>query len=292
MTPDGNVTPLKPIPTNTRAACAEAMEKAKAHEPWFGIEQVRQAGARVCSSSKFTCGLLGGRWKRHASHSKHRGSLHLPGMHGSSEILAHGRMLLPSHLQYTVCGKPQPCATAAANFLTRQQLWLTSTDHGPALPTLNCKRPPDFQPPCLGVRTAQCPDQVASGLAQGRVPCTTGPLLLLRGRRRVHRKRRVRGALQVCMTSWGPGVGGASHAGGRAGLEELGLVLQCKPCCASGAGPPSCNPLAADSVSPATDWTRTLHVWELTVLPFNLLLPCPAPQAVPGSWRQHLGRQR
>jgi hypothetical protein len=28
-----------PIPTNTRAACAEAMEKAEAEEPWFGIEQ-------------------------------------------------------------------------------------------------------------------------------------------------------------------------------------------------------------------------------------------------------------
>lgn len=32
---------LKPIPTNTRAPCAAAMEKAAAEEPWFGIEQVR-----------------------------------------------------------------------------------------------------------------------------------------------------------------------------------------------------------------------------------------------------------
>lgn len=39
MLPDGTMTPLKPIPTNTRAACAEVMEKAKAEEPWFGIEQ-------------------------------------------------------------------------------------------------------------------------------------------------------------------------------------------------------------------------------------------------------------
>lgn len=40
LLPDGTVTPLIAIPTNTRAACAEACEKAKAHEPWFGIEQV------------------------------------------------------------------------------------------------------------------------------------------------------------------------------------------------------------------------------------------------------------
>mmetsp|Transcript_283 Transcript_283/g.435 ORF Transcript_283/g.435 Transcript_283/m.435 type:complete len:366 (-) Transcript_283:108-1205(-) len=32
--PDGS-----PIPTNTRLACLEAMEKVKAHVPWFGIEQ-------------------------------------------------------------------------------------------------------------------------------------------------------------------------------------------------------------------------------------------------------------
>ena len=41
LMPDGTVTPLIAIPTNTRAACAEACEKAKEHEPWFGIEQVR-----------------------------------------------------------------------------------------------------------------------------------------------------------------------------------------------------------------------------------------------------------
>ena len=33
-------TPLTPIPTNTRAACAEVMDKCKDEEPWFGIEQV------------------------------------------------------------------------------------------------------------------------------------------------------------------------------------------------------------------------------------------------------------
>ena len=41
----GKITPIKPIPTNTRAAAAEAMEKAKDEEPWFGIEQARDAGA-------------------------------------------------------------------------------------------------------------------------------------------------------------------------------------------------------------------------------------------------------
>lgn len=37
--PDGTLGAPKPIPTNTRHACAEAMEKAKGEEPWFGIEQ-------------------------------------------------------------------------------------------------------------------------------------------------------------------------------------------------------------------------------------------------------------
>lgn len=35
---DGKLLPPKPLTTNTRFACAEAMEKAKAHVPWFGIE--------------------------------------------------------------------------------------------------------------------------------------------------------------------------------------------------------------------------------------------------------------
>ena len=30
---------MQPLPTNRRIACAEAMEKAKAEIPWFGIEQ-------------------------------------------------------------------------------------------------------------------------------------------------------------------------------------------------------------------------------------------------------------
>lgn len=37
--PDGTILAMKPLPTNTRAACAEVMEKVKAEEPWFGIEQ-------------------------------------------------------------------------------------------------------------------------------------------------------------------------------------------------------------------------------------------------------------
>lgn len=40
LLPDGTVTPLIAIPTNTRAAYAEVCEKVKDHEPWFGIEQV------------------------------------------------------------------------------------------------------------------------------------------------------------------------------------------------------------------------------------------------------------
>ncbi|KAG7669338.1 hypothetical protein Ndes2526B_g05641 [Nannochloris sp. 'desiccata'] len=36
---DGTVTPIKPIPTNTRFACAAVMEKYKDQDPWFGIEQ-------------------------------------------------------------------------------------------------------------------------------------------------------------------------------------------------------------------------------------------------------------
>lgn len=37
---DGKHTDMKPIPTNTRYACAEVMKKAEAEIPWFGIEQV------------------------------------------------------------------------------------------------------------------------------------------------------------------------------------------------------------------------------------------------------------
>lgn len=36
---DGTMTDIKPIPTNTRAACNDVMERAKDQEPWFGIEQ-------------------------------------------------------------------------------------------------------------------------------------------------------------------------------------------------------------------------------------------------------------
>ncbi len=46
---DGTLTPIKPLPSNTRNACAEVMEKAKAQEPWFGIEQVRPRLLKCCS---------------------------------------------------------------------------------------------------------------------------------------------------------------------------------------------------------------------------------------------------
>mmetsp|Transcript_4423 Transcript_4423/g.7332 ORF Transcript_4423/g.7332 Transcript_4423/m.7332 type:complete len:380 (-) Transcript_4423:507-1646(-) len=39
LNPDGTVTPMKPIPTNTRAACSDVMKKVDSHDPWFGIEQ-------------------------------------------------------------------------------------------------------------------------------------------------------------------------------------------------------------------------------------------------------------
>ena len=42
---------LKPLPTNTRAACNEAMEKAKAEKPWFGIEQVTPGSRYMLSTN-------------------------------------------------------------------------------------------------------------------------------------------------------------------------------------------------------------------------------------------------
>jgi len=36
---DGTTQKMRPIPSNTRAACAEVMKKVEAEEPWFGIEQ-------------------------------------------------------------------------------------------------------------------------------------------------------------------------------------------------------------------------------------------------------------
>ena len=35
----GNIVNMKPLPSNTRFACNEVMEKAKDSDPWFGVEQ-------------------------------------------------------------------------------------------------------------------------------------------------------------------------------------------------------------------------------------------------------------
>ena len=45
-------TPLTPIPSNTRHAANEVMEKVKDEEPWFGIEQVSD------SDGIWSCGAL------------------------------------------------------------------------------------------------------------------------------------------------------------------------------------------------------------------------------------------
>ena len=42
---------MKPIPTNTRHACAEVMKKTEAEEPWFGIEQVGSGYLATCCSA-------------------------------------------------------------------------------------------------------------------------------------------------------------------------------------------------------------------------------------------------
>lgn len=69
--PDGKHVDMKPLPTNTRHACAVAMEKAASEEPWFGIEQVRALcgvlvfrGAGQCSACRRTCKLWPASWSR------------------------------------------------------------------------------------------------------------------------------------------------------------------------------------------------------------------------------------
>lgn len=69
--PDGKHVDMKPLPTNTRHACAVAMEKAAKEEPWFGIEQVCAlcgcAGvpwAKQCRACRRTCKLWGASWSR------------------------------------------------------------------------------------------------------------------------------------------------------------------------------------------------------------------------------------
>ena len=68
--PDGKHVDMKPLPTNTRHACAVAMEKAAKEEPWFGIEQVRAlcgellCWAGQCNACRRTCKLRPGSWCR------------------------------------------------------------------------------------------------------------------------------------------------------------------------------------------------------------------------------------
>lgn len=65
--PEGKHVDMKPLPTNTRHACAVAMEKAASEEPWFGIEQVctlcgvPRAGHIAC---RRTCKLWPATWSR------------------------------------------------------------------------------------------------------------------------------------------------------------------------------------------------------------------------------------
>lgn len=54
--PDGTVVPMKALPTNTRCACAEAMDKAKAEEPWFGTWGLLICFVCLCV---FFCPILG-----------------------------------------------------------------------------------------------------------------------------------------------------------------------------------------------------------------------------------------
>eukprot|EP00955_Chlamydomonas_euryale_P051598 354903-Chlamydomonas_euryale.AAC.20 len=57
--PDNSVIPMKPIPGNTRVACAEAMEKVKEEVPWFGIEQVRASWPRGSRRTGHKGGIYG-----------------------------------------------------------------------------------------------------------------------------------------------------------------------------------------------------------------------------------------
>lgn len=43
----------QPTETNKRKTCNEVMERAKASEPWFGIEQVKEIINMICLSAIF-----------------------------------------------------------------------------------------------------------------------------------------------------------------------------------------------------------------------------------------------